>query len=261
MNRLLTGALVMATCTAVLAPRTGHAQTAPTPPVIDTDAMDRLKEMGEYLRELKQFQITAAFTNDEVLTDGQKVQFTKTADLIADRPGRFRMTVNSDREERLFVYDGKAFTMWAPRTKYYTTIAAPPTIMELIDKLEDSHAIELPLVDLFRWGTEASKVAAITAAKNIGPETCGGASCQHYAFRQNGLDWEVWIQNGEFPLPRRLVITTLTDDAKPQHTAEYTWNLAPSYNDAAFAFEAPKDAKKIPLTEVKLGGATAKGVR
>jgi hypothetical protein len=73
----------------------------------------------------------------------------------------------------------------------------------------------------------------------------------HYAFRQPGLDWQVWIQRGDFPLPRKILLTTTSDDARPQHTAVYTWNLAPSFNDEAFAFVPPSDFKRISFEEVK----------
>ena len=39
-------------------------------------------------------------------------------------------------------------------------------------------------------------------------------------------------------LPRKLVITTKTDEARPQHAVVYTWNLAPSFNEGAFTFES-----------------------
>jgi len=61
-----------------------------------------------------------------------------------------------------------------------------------------------------------------------------------------------------FPLPRRLVITTLTDDARPQHSDTLTWNLAPSFNDDAFVFNPPADAKRVVLAGDK-ADATEKG--
>ena len=85
---------------------------------------------------------------------------------------------------------------------------------------------------------------------DIGPSEVGGTSCQHYAFRQADVDYQIWIQKGDFPLPRQVVITTTYDDAKPRHSATYTWNLAPSFNDAAFTFTAPTDARKIVLAAV-----------
>jgi hypothetical protein len=74
-------------------------------------------------------------------------------------------------------------------------------------------------------------------------------TCQQYAFRQDGLDWQIWIQNGDFPLPRKVVLTTTTDDARPQYVATYTWNLAPSFSNDAFTFTPGKDAKRITIAQ------------
>jgi hypothetical protein len=122
---------------------------------------------------------------------------------------------------------------------------APATVAELIRTLEEKFDIELPLVDLFRWGTPEASTASITAAMDLGPGTVGGTTCHHYAFRQEGLDWQIWIQEGDFPLPRKLVLTTTTDEARPQFTASYTWDPAPSMNDAAFTFDPPADVDRI----------------
>jgi hypothetical protein len=47
------------------------------------------------------------------------------------------------------------------------------------------------------------------------------------------------------------VLTTMTDEARPQYVATLTWNLAPSFNDAAFAFVPPKGAGRVVLSELK----------
>jgi predicted solute-binding protein len=91
----------------------------------------------------------------------------------------------------------------------------------------------------------AKRVGAIKSATDIGPSAVEGTDCEHYAFRQEGLDWQIWIQQGPNPLPRKLVLTTLTDDARPQYSAVMTWDLAPAYNDQAFVFSPPKGSQKI----------------
>jgi hypothetical protein len=216
---------------------------------IDPDALAALKRMGDYLRTLNAFQVKADITTENVGNDGQKLQLMSTADMIAKRPDKLRVEVVNSRQPRTFYYDGKSFTLWAPRLKYYATVDAPPTARELFLKLEDKYNIEMPFVDLFKWGTPDANTNEITDATDIGPAVVNGITTEQYAFRQPGLDWQVWIQAGDFPLPLRLVLTTTDDDARPQHTSQYAWNLAPSYTDKAFAFVAPPDAKKITFAE------------
>jgi hypothetical protein len=216
---------------------------------LEPEAMAALRNMGTYLRSLRAFQVDAVTSREEVLKDGQKVTFGSATNLLARLPDRLRVSVDSDRRERLYVYDGKTFTILARRANYYATVPAPPTISQLADMIDEKFDLQLPFEDLFRWGGPQSKEGDVTSAIFIGPSEVGGVTCGHYAFRQTGLDWQVWIQLGEFPLPRKLVLTTTTDAARPQYAATFTWNLAPSFNDAAFTFVPPKGAGKVVLTK------------
>jgi hypothetical protein len=230
-------------------PVSAVGQATNTVAAVDPAAITALGNMGAYLRTLKAFQIEAAIQREDVLDDGLKAQFQGVVNMVARRPDRLRVDASSDRQERQYLYDGKQFTLWARRMNNYATVPAPPSIGELVDVLEKKFGIEMPLVDLFRWGTEADARADITAAVDIGPSKIGGADCRHYALRQEGLDWHIWIQTGDCPLPRKLVITTTTDEARPQFQATYTWNLAPTVNDADFTFEPPAGVNRIVFDE------------
>ncbi len=219
--------------------------------LIEPAAIDALNQMGTYLRTLNDFQVTAAVTSEDVLADGEKLTYAHTTTVLAVKPDKLRVEIQGDQKSSLFLYDGKTFTLFARRAGYYATVDAPPTIGQLIDVASDKYGIELPLLDLFLWGGPRASTNEITEATDFGPGDVGGITCEHYAFRQPGLDWQVWIQLGDHPLPKKLVLTTLTDDARPQHTSVLTWNLAPSYNDAAFVFDPPTDAHKIVFAEEK----------
>jgi hypothetical protein len=223
----------------------------------DPDAIRALERMGDYLRTIKAFQVRSQTNRDEVLDDGQNVEFDGVVDMIVQKPNRLRAEVTSDKQQRLYLYNGSDLSIWARRVNYYATIPAPPTIRELVDTLTSKYDIELPLVDLFYWSDRKS-TGDITSAIDLGNSQVEGVTCQHYAFRQDGADWQVWIQQGDYPLPRKLVIRTTTDEARPRFATVMTWNLAPSFNDAAFTFDAPDDAKRIVFAEDAASGAAKK---
>jgi hypothetical protein len=218
----------------------------------DPAAIKALEDMSTYLRTLKAIQVHVVTSRDEVLEDGQNVTFSGTVDMIAERPNRLRAEVITDKQHRMYFDDGKTFSVWARRANFYATIPAPPTLRELSDTLTDRYNLELPVADLFHWG-EGESTEGIVGASDLGASQVDGTTCEHYAFRQEGADWQLWIQQGDYPLPRKLVITTTTDPARPRFSSVITWNLAPSYNDAAFTFDPPKDAKKIALAEAPRG--------
>ena len=248
MSRNITtrAALVLAISALAVAAR---AQQPAGTPALDPAAVRALNAMSGYLRNLKSFQVESATTTDQVLDDGQLVQQTSTINFLVQMPNKLLAEQSSDRQDRTYVYDGKSFTLYARRIGYYATVPAPSTLRELDDVLNDKYDIELPLADLFRFGSPDWNANDIKGAMDLGPSAVGDTTCEHYAFRQDGIDWQIWIQKGEYPLPRKLVIATTDDPARPQHTETFTWNLAPSFNDAAFTFVAPSAAKKIVLAD------------
>jgi len=243
-------------------PSSGSAADAPpkaaapaaSNPDIDPAAAAALNKMGAYLRTLKAFQVSAATATDDVTDDGQLIENDAVTDMLAQTPNRLRVEITSDDVHRLYFFNGKILTIWAELADYYATVPAPATIGELMDALNDKYGISLPLEDLFSWGSPRAATRIITSALDAGPSQVAGVTCEQYAFRQEGMDWQIWIQKGDFPLPRKLVLTTTTDPAHPRHSAVLTWNLAPSFNEAAFVFEPPKDAHKITLAEVRAAG-------
>jgi hypothetical protein len=213
----------------------------------DAKAIEALSAMGKYLRSLKSFALRADTTIDEVLTTGQKVQFAGTLEFRFQAPNRLRAEVNTDRRQRQFFYDGKTLTQYGPRMKYYATVAAPGTIGEALQMAEQKYDLEVPLADLFFWGTDKAGTEDIKDAAYIGPARIGGKDCGHYAYRQENVDWQVWIERGKQPLPCKIVITTTDEPAQPQYAVVLKWDLAPKLDNATFAFAPPKDAKKIQL--------------
>ena len=215
--------------------------------VIEPKAMAALQKMGGFLRTLKTFEVSFKVSKDEVLDSGQKVMVDGTSELTVQTPNRFHFSTKIDEAHRdlQFFFDGKTFTIYGNTNKFYASVAAPATIRELLDLAEERYDIDLPFRDLFLWGTDRADVAAIQSAIYIGPTKINDVPCDHYAFRNVDVDWQLWIQQGETPLPRKLVITTKQEEGQPQYVSNMNWNLSPKINNNLFSFVPPKDAHKI----------------
>jgi hypothetical protein len=125
------------------------------------------------------------------------------------------------------------------------------TLAGLVEKLENRFGIEVPLSDLFVWGTPAAPLDKIESAMNAGQDFIGDDLCDHYAFRQGKVDWQIWITTGPKPLPRKVVITNRADEARPQSVSLIDWNLNPGFNDAVFRFVPPKGATQAQIVAPK----------
>jgi hypothetical protein len=125
-------------------------------------------------------------------------------------------------------------------------VPAPATIQATIAEIGDRFGISLPLDDLFRWSSaDGARAEHLDSGFLVGTETLDGVKTDHYAFREGQIDWQVWIQQGDQPLPRKLVIVDRRDPADPAYVARLTWTLNPSLSNEDFVFRPGPDAKRI----------------
>ena len=83
-------------------------------------------------------------------------------------------------------------------------------------------------------------------AKHIGQGVIDGIECDHLAFRNNDVDWQIWIEVGSRPIPRKYVITSKAVTSGPQYTLRIKeWKTDVQVPADTFAFKPPADAKKV----------------
>jgi len=215
--------------------------------VVDPASVAAIKRMSAYLTSLKAMEIASESSLDVVTGDGQKVQLDGITTYKARNPG-FVINYVSDLKVRSFIYDGKNFTVYAPLLGIYATVPAPATNQEVLDTVYNKFGIELPLEDLIRW-TNPNSIRAenLKSAYKLGTATLDGVKTDHYVFRGDRLDWEIWIQQGDQPLPRKLVVIDRTNPALPAFTSRLAWKVNPSLTDADFAFNPGKNDHPIEL--------------
>jgi hypothetical protein len=252
-----------------LAPLALAAQSTPTAPaaaapaaaaqaspqaaakLVDPAAVQALKAMGAHLQTLTQFRVSTQVTGERVLADGQKLQHSARAVLDVARPGKLHVRMDSARTQRELFFDGKVATIYTPQNKYYSSVPFAGDIGGLMVALRDRYGVQAPLSDLFAFGTPEAPLDNIESAMSAGQDYIGNDLCDHYAFRQGGLDWQIWIQTGRTPLPRKIVITSRGDEARPQSTSLIDWNLKQRFADKAFKFTPPRGSTPVDLVPLK----------
>ncbi|WHO40660.1 DUF2092 domain-containing protein [Sphingobium sp. AP49] len=232
---------------------TANAQTAPTTG-IEPGAMAAMDKMNAALLALPAFSLKSDVTTEQVLDTGQKLQFGGTVDVQAHRPDAFKISAVSDIQNRDYYFGGGKFTVLAPRLNYYATVPVSGSIGQALDKLKTNFGIELPLADLFTWGTDQTLRTRIKSGYVIRPEKIDSRTCTHYAFRQEKVDWQIWIDDAG-QLPCKIVITDTTDPSMPQYTAVLHWDTSARPSAADLAFTAPADAHEIKLVDLSKGDA------
>ncbi|NYT39815.1 DUF2092 domain-containing protein [Sphingomonas sp. R-74633] len=218
----------------------------PAAAAVDTQILGALQRMANAMKSMDSFELRADMTSEDVLDSGQKLQSSNTMTALIRRPNRLQITMDSERRNRRFFYDGKQLTIYGPATGYYAQVAAPPTIRAMLNDVADRYGVDTPLADLMMWGETAVKTDQIKSSMYAGADRIGTEVCDQYAFRQDGTDWQLWIRRADPALPCKVVITNTDDPAQPQTTAVFTW-MPRSFTDADFAFTPPADARRIEI--------------
>ena len=221
--------------------------------LVQPAAVKAIEAMSAYLRTLKQFKVVATTTMDDILDNGQLVEIAGVTTIAARLPDRLRVTVVNDKQERIYIYDGKTVTQFAPALDYYAVFDAPDTIAKMLAAAQMKYGVELPLADLFYWAAPDTKPVAIEAAYFAGEALVTGDVCRHFAYRVHGADVQVWIRRDGPPLPCRLVITNIAEPARPQYGATLVWDTNAVLGEGTFAFAPPPGAGKIAQQPVRGG--------
>jgi len=232
----------------------GYAQ----PTGIDPQAEKLLRRMSDYLAGRQQFGLKAESTLEVVLTSGQKIQFDSPATLVVSRPNKLHAHRKGDLANQEFFYDGKTLTLYNPKENLYATTAAPPTLDEAFDFAREKLDVIAPGTDLFYKDAAEKMLKAASSGFVVGPSVVAGAKTTHLAFRGADVDWQVWIEDGDKPLPRKFILTSKQVKGEPEFTIVIrSWDLAPKVTDKEFVFVPPKGAKKIEFLSLTEGVAKA----
>jgi len=216
------------------------------PAGIDPQATKLLKASTDFLASQQRFSVEARNTLEVVLTSGQKIQFDHKARMSVQRPDKLRADRTGDLVEQSFFFDGKSLTLFNPAEKYYATVPAPGTLEEMLDLARTQLDIVAPAGDLIYKNAYDILMTDVTQGFVVGKGVVEGVRCDHLAFRAPHVDWQIWIQEGKEPLPRKLVITTRDVANAPQFSVVVTkWNLKPAFTAQTFSFSPPSGAKKV----------------
>jgi hypothetical protein len=225
------------------------------PAAIEPKADQLLQKMSDYLGGLQRFSVQTENTLEVVLGSGEKIQYDSPAELLIQRPNKLRAQRKGDIVNQEFYYDGKTFTLHNPDHKYYAQVNAPSTIDETLDFARTQLDVFAPGGDLIYKNAYAILTEDVISGFYVGMSVAGGVRCHHLAFRGNEVDWQIWIEEGEKPLPRKFVVTTKWMTGAPQFTvAMKNWNVSPKLTEDMFTFVPPKDAQKIDFVRLTSGG-------
>ncbi|MBN1142028.1 MAG: DUF2092 domain-containing protein [Deltaproteobacteria bacterium] len=226
-----------------------NAAPAAEPSDRDPEARAILLKMADCIAKAPGFSVTIRSGYDAIQEDGQRIEFGERRKILLQRPDRVRVEVErSDGERGLILFDGKELTAFKAEGNVYARVEKPGTVDDAVVYLVRDLQMTLPLARMLRKDFPQNLDQLITSLSYVEKNALFDVATDHLAARSADVDMQVWIANGQQPLPRRIILTYRNEPGHPQFRADLSdWNLSPKIAAGSFSFTPPLGAERIPF--------------
>ena len=225
------------------------AYSSPAAPHIDQQSDLILKSATDYLASLQSFSYTAQTSLESVSNDNEKIVFDSKVDVSIKRPNKI-YAQKTGYEALNFYFNGNKIVGYNSAKQKYATADEPGDLDKLV-KVLSTYQIEAQMSDFITSDPYAILTADVESSRFLGVAMVAGVKCHHLAFRQNNIDWQLWIEASTKPLIKRFMVTSKGLTGSPSYTVTINqWKSNPVLDDALFEFKAPAASQLVEFAEL-----------
>lgn len=232
-----------------------RTQEISAPAEVDPKADAVLRKMCALLGDATAFSFEAKGVMEDPLESGQLVEISRRNRIWVKRPASLYVETESSDFTGKTWFDGEVVSHYRSGEAAYASIPISGSIEEMLDAVIERYGLTLPAADLLFRDLYATLIENVQSGTHLGTSEIEGVACHHLAFRQEVIDWQLWVDAGAKPVPRKLVIVYKDEPGDPEYEAVFSnWNLSAKLDDDLFRFQAPAGAKRVKMS-VLLGVA------
>jgi hypothetical protein len=204
-----------------------------------TQARAILMRMAEFLAGAQGFSVNIRDGYDAVQKSGQKIEFGDKRNVILSRPDRLRVEgERSDGTKTQTVFNGKEIVLVDTTSNVYATAPQPGSVDDTVVYFVRDLGIRFPLARMLVSRLPAELENRVQSVDYVEKTSIDGVPCHHLAARSDTVDFQVWVADGDKPLPQRLVITYKKATGQPQFWAQFSdWDMTPAITDSTFLLQ------------------------
>lgn len=234
------------------------APTAPVvAPAVDPRAEAILRRMSDNLAKKPTLSFKASSTGERPVGTGQLAHFSAKSEVQFSRPDKLYVERVGDGERWKLWYSGQQVTITDGQT--YAAVPAPAEAGQMLDEMARGYDMVLPGSELLFADPYQALIGNVLTGQCLGVHEVDGVRCEQLAFTQRAIDWQIWIETGDNPVPRKVVIDYKLLPGRPQFVANLSaWDFGlAAAGGSVFEPQLPTGAKKVSM-QVLLGGGETK---
>lgn len=222
-----------------------------TNPNIDPQAAEIIQNMSYFLGSKEEYTFKAEVMFDQLINSNRKIQYSAEEKVYLKKKGNMTIEYVSDLGGYKLWYDNGTLTMLELPTNLYSITTVPATTDQALTTLKEKYNFTPSLSDFLFINTFRALTKNVTSGSYFGNSKVFGVRCDHLAFVQQDIDWQIWVESGKRQIPRKLVITYKQLPGQPQFIAIMRdWVIDKPITGFAFQPNIPKQGQKTDITEI-----------
>lgn len=226
-----------------------EARAAAAPkPAISEEAATAVARMGAAL-QAKEFSFQARTLRVYSDQSGVLLHIAHRFTVTVRRPDRLLVEGTGDDGPRKLLYDGSTAVLALDDGKKYLSLPVPSTILGMMHVVVGHFGVDFPLADFLTDAPDKSFLTGVVSGRQVNTVMIDGVPCRHLVFSQPPkIELELWLEDNERSLPRRLIVTYGSLPGEPNFVADLSeWNFSVHPADADFHFDPPQGAEQLQL--------------
>ena len=164
-----------------------------------------------------------------------------------DRPGSmFIEKFDGLHTKKIYIHNGK-LTVFNSEKNFYARAEVPENIQDAMQYAMEEFELDTPLAELFfrRFCNCTDYRTRDTLMYLTDKSRISGVDCHHIAVRGAEIDLQLWVEEGDSPAPRKMIMTMKWEGGSPRQTALMEWTSTSDLDPNVFDFKAPEGAQEI----------------
>ncbi|MCX6129248.1 MAG: DUF2092 domain-containing protein [Proteobacteria bacterium] len=209
-----------------------------------------LKSATDYIKSLNSFSYTAHTSVETVSSSNEKIMFDMDLKVAVKRPNKI-FAQKTGYETMQFYFNGSRLVGFNPSNNRYAASDESGDIDSLL-KVLSKYQVEAPMADFVSSDPYKVLFENIESADYLGTAEIAGGKYHHLAFRQDNVDWQLWIDMGPSPLIKRFRVTSKSLTGSPSYTVDLdNWKSNPDIDDSLFNFSIPDTASSVEFKDLR----------